>query len=398
MAITLNGTTGITTPDLTSVDDITANGSPVLTAATSPPAHNPVSVSGATQALNVGSYNFFNANDLSVDTTLSFTSVPTDALWTYTANITAIETYTMEAASYSGLSFRADTQDGAMFGVAFSSDGTKMFVLGTSNDKVFQYTLGTAWNVSTATYATASASIAGQDPNATDLAFSSDGLKMFIVGQDNDTVFQYTLGTAWDVSTATYASLSKSVAAQETTPQGMAFSSDGTKMYIVGTFGGTVYQYTLGTAWNVSTATYASLSKSITAQETTANALSFSSDGLKMFIVGLANNTVYQYTLSTAWNVSTATYASLSFVVYAAGALLYPRGMAFSSDGLRMYVVGNGYNTVRQYYTSLDPVITVPAAVQNPPTAQFIPDDQVTYTFVTNDGGTTVKLIGEEVC
>jgi hypothetical protein len=45
----------------------------------------PVSVSGATQALNVGSYNFFDGGDLSADTTLTFTSVPTDALWTYTA-------------------------------------------------------------------------------------------------------------------------------------------------------------------------------------------------------------------------------------------------------------------------------------------------------------------------
>tara|TARA_R110002126_G_scaffold139245_1_gene283874 strand:+ start:57 stop:1010 length:954 start_codon:yes stop_codon:yes gene_type:complete len=38
MTITLNGTTGIITPDLTSADDITANGSTVLTAATSPAA------------------------------------------------------------------------------------------------------------------------------------------------------------------------------------------------------------------------------------------------------------------------------------------------------------------------------------------------------------------------
>ena len=35
MSIELNGTTGITTPDLTSTDDITANGSAVLTTATS---------------------------------------------------------------------------------------------------------------------------------------------------------------------------------------------------------------------------------------------------------------------------------------------------------------------------------------------------------------------------
>jgi hypothetical protein len=40
MSITLNGTTGITTPDLTSTDDITANSSAVLTAASSLAAAN----------------------------------------------------------------------------------------------------------------------------------------------------------------------------------------------------------------------------------------------------------------------------------------------------------------------------------------------------------------------
>lgn len=40
MTITLNGTTGITTPDLTSTDDITANSSTVLTSASSIPAAN----------------------------------------------------------------------------------------------------------------------------------------------------------------------------------------------------------------------------------------------------------------------------------------------------------------------------------------------------------------------
>ena len=81
---------------------------------------------------------------------------------------------------------------------------------------------------------------------------------MYIVGMTNDNVFQYTLGTAWDLSTASYASLCVSVGAQETTPRALAFSSDGTKMYVGGNINDTIYQYTLGTAWNVSTATYAS--------------------------------------------------------------------------------------------------------------------------------------------
>jgi DNA-binding beta-propeller fold protein YncE len=360
-----------------------------------PPAHDPVSVSGATQALNVGSYNFFNAGDLTVDTTLTFTSVPTDALWTYTAKAGYTEAYTVEDAAYSGLSLYVANQENYPQGVAFSTDGTKMYVVGAQTDSVHQYTLATAWNVSTATYASLSVSVAAQEDQPFGLAFSSDGTKMYIVGATNDTVYQYTLATAWAINTATYASLSKSVAAQDTIPSDLAFSSDGTKMYVVGLTTDTVYQYNLGTAWNVSTATYPSIAKTVSPEDDYPQGLAFSSDGTKMFVLGSTNDRVYQYTLSTPWHVGTATYASLSFNVITQET--FPCGLAFSSDGTKMYVVGPTNDTVYQYNSAITTTLTVPAAVENTPATTFYPYNQVTYTFVTNDGGTTVKLIGEEI-
>ena len=47
-------------------------------------------------------------------------------------------------------------------GVTFSSDGTKMYIMDNVNLVVYQYTLSTAWNVSTAVYASLSISISGQ--------------------------------------------------------------------------------------------------------------------------------------------------------------------------------------------------------------------------------------------
>ena len=46
-------------------------------------------------------------------------------------------------------------------------------------------------------------------------------------------VDEYTLTTAWDVSTASFVD-SFSVATQETVPTGIAFSKSGEKMFIVG--------------------------------------------------------------------------------------------------------------------------------------------------------------------
>jgi hypothetical protein len=66
------------------------------------------------------------------------------------------------------------------------------------------------------------------------MAFSNDGLKMFVVGWDADNINEYTLSTPFDVSTATFDDVVFSVAMQETTPTGMAFSNDGLKMFVVG--------------------------------------------------------------------------------------------------------------------------------------------------------------------
>ena len=69
---------------------------------------------------------------------------------------------------------------------------------------------------------------------------------MYIVGYNSKTVYQYTLSTPWNVSTATYGSISKGVSSQDSSPYGVAFNSDGSKMYIMGYNNKTVYQYTVG--------------------------------------------------------------------------------------------------------------------------------------------------------
>jgi DNA-binding beta-propeller fold protein YncE len=68
---------------------------------------------------------------------------------------------------------------------------------------------------------------------------------MYILDYNSQTVYQYTLSTAWNVSTAVYASLSKSVSGQSSGPYGLAFSPDGTKMYVLDNNSETVYQYTM---------------------------------------------------------------------------------------------------------------------------------------------------------
>ena len=63
-----------------------------------------------------------------------------------------------------------------------------------------------------------------------------------------------------DLANASYDSVSFSVAGQDSVPFGLSFNNDGSKMYMVGTITDTVFQYTLSTGFDLSTASYDSVS------------------------------------------------------------------------------------------------------------------------------------------
>jgi len=183
--------------------------------------------------------------------------------------------------------------------VQFNPEGNTMYIVGTTRDTVYQYSLSTAWDVSTVTYSSKSKDVSAQETNPQSLAFSDDGYKMYILGSTNDSIFQYTLSIPWDVSTATYASKFLSVTSQENSPLAMAFSNDGKKVLVVGSTNDTVYQYSLSTAWDVSTGSFDSKSLYVGNQEAAPHALALSTDQTKMFILGTASDIVYTYQRST---------------------------------------------------------------------------------------------------
>ena len=247
---------------------------------------------------------------------------------------------------YADKSFYVGSQDTSPSSIFFKPDGTKMYILGSLNDTVYQYSLSTPWDVSTASYDSVSSILETGD--SISITFKSDGTKMYMLeGESNDRVYQYSLSTAWDVSTASYDSVSFSVQSQESSPRCIFFKPDGTKMYAIGTSSDRVYQYTLSTAWDVSTASYDSVSFSVSSQDGSPNDVFFKSDGSKMYMLGGSNDTVYQYTLSTAWDLTTASYDSVSFSVGSQD--IGTSAFFFKPDISKMYMLGGSTDTVYQY-------------------------------------------------
>lgn len=259
----------------------------------------------------------------------------------------SVTAWDVSTATYADKYKDVSSQDAYPYGVAFSSDGSKMYIAGYWNEAVFQYTLSASWDVSTATYANKSKYYGSQDHYACRATFSSDGSKMYIMGSITDTVFQYTLSTFWDVSAATYADKFKDIGDEEDASRGLTFSSDGSKMYVVGINNDTVFQYTLSILWDVSAATYANKFKDVSSEDDTPYGVAFSFDGNAMYVLGYTADTVFQYALSTSWDVSTAVYADKFKDVGSED--IYPFDITFSTDGSKMYIMGDNNDTVYQY-------------------------------------------------
>src|SRR6056300_1055334 len=247
--------------------------------------------------------------------------------------------------SYSNKSVSVASTENGLQGIYLKDDGTKMYLVGYQNDAVLQYTLSTAYDVSTATYDSVSFSVTPEGNTVpSGLFFKPDGTKMYVLGYGNDTVFQYALSTAWDISTASYESKSFNVNSQETQPTFVHMNDDGTKMYIVGFTNNTFYQYTLSTAYDVSTASYETFYDP--SEATSPKNLAFLANGSVMIIADNTNDSLYQYSLSTAYDISTASYDSKSFSLASQDS--QPNGMYITSDG-NLYIAGGAKNTVFQY-------------------------------------------------
>ena len=124
---------------------------------------------------------------------------------------------------------------------------------------------------------------------------------MFVTDTFNKNVNEYTLSTGFDVSTASYDS-NFSVSSQDGNPFDITFNTDGTKMFILGHSGDDVNEYTLSTGFDVSTASFVD-SFSVNSQDASPVSVCFNNDGTKMFVIGAAGVDINEYTLTTPFSL-----------------------------------------------------------------------------------------------
>ena len=289
--------------------------------------------------------------------TVSFTA-PTDvggsAITGYNVQATpsagTLQLPGISAASYDNVSFTTSSPINHNREMQFNSDGTKMYTIDDSDDKVYQFSLSSAYDISTASYDSVSLDISSQLTGPQGFCFNNNGTSLYAVGENNDTVYQYTLSSAYNLSTGSYASKSFSIGSQQSVAGQVQFNNTGTRMYIAGESEDKVFQYTLSSAFDVSTASYNSVNFDHSSQDTTVTSMAFNSDGTKMFLLGRSSNAVHQYSLSSAYDLSTTSYDNVSFSV--TGQATTQQGITFNADDTKMYITDYGTN-IYQYTSNL---------------------------------------------
>ena len=176
------------------------------------------------------------------------------------------------------------------------------------------------------------------------MSFNDDGTKLYYVNITSDTIYEHTLSTAWDItSVSTTANHTRNTSTTDNLidPRCIAFKTDGTVMYVAGNSaadGYGIYIYTLSTAWDLSTATYDSYGGVSTILN---YALQFSDDGTKLY--ASVSSAIREYTLSTPWDLSTAT------LTYTKSMSRYGNAFAVSSDGTKIFYTYI-YSSYRRLY------------------------------------------------
>jgi hypothetical protein len=180
-----------------------------------------------------------------------------------------------------------------MEGLYISPDGIYVFVVST-NGNIHRRTMSVAWDISTCGVAS-TVNIAAEFSNVGCIWFKPDGLRFYINGYEPDKIFEYSLSVAWDLTTRTKIS-EFNTSSWSIVTTSIQVNDNGKQIVFADFINDDVVSLTLGTAWDLTTASY-DVEVNVNAKETQLRSVYISEDFTKMYICGDASNKVHEYDL-----------------------------------------------------------------------------------------------------
>jgi len=145
-------------------------------------------------------------------------------------------------------------------------------------------------------YTNNSFDVSGEDSFPTSITWNDTGTKLFMLGESSYNVYEYTASTAYDLTTLSYTNNSFDVSGEDSTPNSITWNDTGTKLFMLGEGSTDVYEYTASTAYDVTTLSYTNNSFDVNGQDRTPTSITWNDTGTKLFMLGSSSNAVYEYT------------------------------------------------------------------------------------------------------
>lgn len=281
----------------------------------------------------------------SLDQVILVTLIDVTESMTYSAPFTVTGQTTVE-----GSPFSISAQETRATGIVFNPDGTKMFIVGRDRN-INQYSLSVPYQITSGvTFDGSPFSVTSQEFFPTDLAFNLSGSKLFIIGDSGDKVNQYSLASPFDITSGiTFDGASPSLNDQDARPAGFAFNANGTIMFMLGRSRRQIFQYALTIPFDVTLGIlFTGHTLSVNSEDFTPQDIVFDHTGTKLFVIGSSGDEINQYSLANPFDISSGvTFDGGPYSV--ASQETEPEGLAFDVRGTRMFVVGSDGDEVNQY-------------------------------------------------
>lgn len=250
----------------------------------------------------------------------------------------------MSTAIYDNINKNA--QGPTAYAFTFSSDGLKLYNSSNFYNRLFQQSLTVPFDLSTLVSSSGSYfDYSSLFSSTYGIAINPDGTRFFIADYDNSLIYQFNLSTPYDITTASVAGTFN----HSTGSTGMLFANNGTKMYLTQT--NTVREYNLSTPYQITTASFVqSQNMNISGLSINSYTPAMNPQGTKFYALSrLATDRVYQFSLTTPFDITTAVYDETSFSVGAQVADNW--GLYVNSDLNKFFVLDNSLK-VYQYSMS----------------------------------------------
>lgn len=184
----------------------------------------------------------------------------------------------------------------------WNPDGTEFGVVDRIGDAVYNYSLTSAWDETTASRGT-SKSISSIDTNARGIALSADGSKMILCGTSTNTLHEFALSTNYDVTSWSTTADSFALNASNTLARGILWNDDGSELYVLDA-GGNLFVYTTTTAYQLSGMSYDS-TVSLGIDNNSVIAMCWANAGYNLLVTNDSTDDIYSFYCSTPYDAGT---------------------------------------------------------------------------------------------